>query len=167
VYDFQTSGKNLQLLLDYAKQAGLWVIARPGPYCNAETNGGGFALYLGDGSGGALRSSNEVYHQAWLPWITNVNQILARNEIDKGGPVIMDQVENELTEGTHSPTNTLVVYMQQLESAFRAAGVTVPFMSNEKGQRGQSWSRDYMNVGGAVDVYGESTEPQFDVKNVC
>ncbi|KAL6885812.1 hypothetical protein GGI43DRAFT_279905 [Trichoderma evansii] len=31
IFDFQTSGKNVQLLLDYAKQAGLYVIARPGP----------------------------------------------------------------------------------------------------------------------------------------
>jgi len=147
----------LQLLLDYAKQAGLWVIARPGPYCNGEITGGGFPLYWGDGSGGRLRTSDETYHQAWLPWITNVNQILARNEIDKGGPVILSQIENELTEGTHSPTNTLVLYMEQLETSFRAAGVTVPLMSNEKGQRGQSWSRDYMDVGGSVDIYGSST----------
>jgi beta-galactosidase GanA len=34
VYDFETSGKNIQRLFDYAKQAGLWVIARAGPYCN-------------------------------------------------------------------------------------------------------------------------------------
>lgn len=34
VYDFETSGKNIQRLFDYAKEAGLWVIARAGPYCN-------------------------------------------------------------------------------------------------------------------------------------
>jgi len=37
--------------------------------------------------------------------------------------------------------------MEQLESAFRAAGITVPLSSNEKGQRSESWSTDYQNVG--------------------
>jgi beta-galactosidase len=85
VYDFETSGKNIQRLLDYAKEAGLWVIARAGPYCNAETNGGGLALWGSDGSLGSLRTSDETYHQAWLPWIANVGGILAKNEITKGG----------------------------------------------------------------------------------
>lgn len=34
VYDFETPGKDLQRLFDHAKEAGLWVIARAGPYCN-------------------------------------------------------------------------------------------------------------------------------------
>lgn len=62
VYDFESPGKNIQKLFDYAKQVGLWVITRAGPYCNAETNGGGFALHLSDGSGGKLRTSDETYH---------------------------------------------------------------------------------------------------------
>src|SRR5215468_5890090 len=40
VYDF-TSVRNVDLLLDMAQQAGLYVIARPGPYINAETSAGG------------------------------------------------------------------------------------------------------------------------------
>ena len=37
VIDFETSGKNIQRLFDYAKDAGLYVIARPGPYCNVRS----------------------------------------------------------------------------------------------------------------------------------
>ena len=37
----------------------------------------------------------------------------------------MNQIENELQETTHSVTNTLVIYMEQIEAAFRAAGITV------------------------------------------
>jgi hypothetical protein len=72
-------------MLDYAKEAGLYVVARAGPYRNAETNGGGYALWGSDGSLGVLRTSDETYHQAWLPWITKISQILAANEITKGG----------------------------------------------------------------------------------
>ena len=49
--------------------------------------------------------------------------------------------------------------MEQLKTALRAAGVTVPLTSNEKGMRGQSWSTDYQDVGGAVDVYGLDSYP--------
>lgn len=44
--------------------------------------------------------------------------------------------------------------MEQLEAAFRDAGVVVPFSHNEKGERSESWSTDYEDVGGAVNVYG-------------
>jgi beta-galactosidase GanA len=35
-FDFKTPGKDVQRLFDIAKEEGLYVIARPGPYCNAE-----------------------------------------------------------------------------------------------------------------------------------
>lgn len=155
VYDFETSGKNVQKLFDYAKEAGLWVIARAGPYCNAETNGGGLALWGSDGSLGNLRTGDTTYYQAWLPWITQIGEIIARNEITKGGPVILNQHENELQETSHVATNTLVVYMEQVKKAFLAAGVTVPSTHNEKGMRSMSWSTDYQvcsNFGPVFDT---------------
>jgi len=158
-FDFVTSGKDVQRLLDTAKEVGLYVIARPGPYVNGETNAGGFALWGSDGSMGSLRTSDETYHQAWLPWINEMGSILAKNQITNGGPVILDQIENELQETTHSPNNTLVLYMEQIERASRDAGIVVPLISNEKGQRSQSWSTDYEDVGGAVDIYGLDSYP--------
>jgi hypothetical protein len=176
VYDFESPGKNLQQLFDYAKEAGLWVIARAGPYCNAETNGGGLALWGSDGSLGSLRTSDETHHHAWLPWVQQVGKIIAANQITNGGPVILNQIENELQETVHQANHTLVLYMEQIEKAFRDAGVIVPFTHNEKGMRAQSWSTDYQDVGGvsgyplrsetqansvgqAVDVYGLDSYP--------
>ncbi|CAK44945.1 CAZyme family GH35 [Aspergillus niger] len=158
-YDFETGAHNIQRLFDYAQEAGIYIIARAGPYCNAEFNGGGLALYLSDGSGGELRTSDATYHQAWTPWIERIGKIIADNSITNGGPVILNQIENELQETTHSASNTLVEYMEQIEEAFRAAGVDVPFTSNEKGQRSRSWSTDYEDVGGAVNVYGLDSYP--------
>lgn len=45
--------------------------------------------------------------------------------MESGQTVILNQVENELQETTHTATNSLVLYMEQIEAAFRAAGVTV------------------------------------------
>ncbi|KAF2086381.1 glycoside hydrolase family 35 protein [Saccharata proteae CBS 121410] len=159
VFDFTSPAKDVQRLLDMAKETGLYVIARPGPYCNAETNAGGLALWTTDGSGGDLRTSDETYHQAWLPWVNAIGAILETNQITNGGPIILLQIENELQETTHSANNTLVVYMEQIETAFRHVGIVVPFTSNEKGMRSQSWSTDYEDVGGAVNVYGLDSYP--------
>ncbi|KAK7728732.1 hypothetical protein SLS53_009385 [Cytospora paraplurivora] len=159
VFDFESPGKNVQQLFDYAKEAGLWVIARAGPYSNAETNGGGLALWGSDGSLGSLRTGDETYHEAWLPWIEKIGAIIATNQITNGGPVILNQVENELQETRHTADNTLVVYMEQIEAAFRDAGVVVPSTSNEKGMRSHSWSTDYEDVGGAVNIYGLDSYP--------
>lgn len=49
--------------------------------------------------------------------------------------------------------------MEQLKNATRDAGIVVPTIHNEKGQRGVSWSTDYMDVGGAVNVYGLDSYP--------
>ncbi|RAR00432.1 glycoside hydrolase family 35 protein [Stemphylium lycopersici] len=159
VYDFTSPAKDLQRLFDAAKDAGLYVIARPGPYCNAETNGGGFALWTSDGSGGKYRTSDETYRVAWSEWIAEVGAIIAENQITRGGPVVLAQVENELQETRHEPDNTLVLYMEQLKSAFKASGIVVPLTHNEKGFRSKSWSTDYQNVGGAIDIYGLDSYP--------
>lgn len=158
-YDFTTPGKDIQRIFDLAKEAGLYVIARPGPYCNAETNGGGFALWTSDGSGGKYRTSDETYRKAWSEWITEVGAIIAKNQITNGGPVILAQIENELSETQYDPNDTLVKYMEQLKTAFHEAGIVVPLSHNEKGFRSKSWSSDYKNVGGAVNVYGLDSYP--------
>ncbi|KDN69951.1 putative glycosyl hydrolase family 35 [Colletotrichum sublineola] len=146
VYDFETGGKNTQRLFDYCKEAGLYVIARAGPYCNAETSG--------------ARSSDERYRAGWLPFVTRIGKIIAANQITNGGPVILNQVENEYQQTVYQADHTSVIYMEQLEKAFRDAGIVVPLTHNEKGMRSRiSWSTDYNNVGGAVDMYGLDNYP--------
>lgn len=158
-YDFTSPAKDLQRLLSAAQEAGLYVIARPGPYCNAETNAGGFALWTSDGSGGKYRTSDATYRETWSEWVAQVGSIIAKNQITNGGPVILTQVENELQETRYVANDTLVLYMEQLKTAFKEAGIVVPLTHNEKGFRSKSWSSDYKNVGGAIDVYGLDSYP--------
>jgi hypothetical protein len=88
-------------------------------FIDAETSGGGFPGYVGN-IAGALRTDAEDYHQAWVPYMTAVSQIIAKNQITNGGPIILVQVENEYSEGaTHNP------YMQQIIDLHRANGVVV------------------------------------------
>ncbi|KAF7597434.1 hypothetical protein BBP40_003681 [Aspergillus hancockii] len=158
-FDFKTGAHNVQRLFDYARQAGLYVIARAGPYCNAETSAGGFALWAANGQMGGERTSDEAYYKRWKPWIVEVGKIIAANQITNGGPVILNQHENELQETTYASENTKVIYMEQIAETFKEAGIVVPSSHNEKGMRSVSWSTDYKNVGGAVNVYGLDSYP--------
>jgi hypothetical protein len=73
--------------------------------------------------------------------------------------VVLNQIENEYQETVYDPNHTSVIYMKQIEKAFQDAGVIVPSTHNEKGMRAQSWSSDYKNVGGAVNIYGLDSYP--------
>lgn len=49
--------------------------------------------------------------------------------------------------------------MEQLKAAFEDVGIVVPNTHNEKGLHEVSWSTDYQDVGGAVDIYAMDTYP--------
>lgn len=91
--DFTTAALDIQRLFEYATEAGIWIITRAGPYINAETSAGGVALWTTTGAWGKHRTGDEKHHQAWLPFVTEVGKIFAKNSIVNGGPAILNQHE--------------------------------------------------------------------------
>ena len=79
-----------------ASQAGIYLLARPGPYINAEVAAGGFPGWLLRNPA-ILRSYDLRYLNATDTYIKAVSKIVAAAEITNGGPVIMVQPENEYT----------------------------------------------------------------------
>lgn len=151
VYDF-AGVRDVDELLDIAAQVGLYVIARPGPYINAETSAGGFPGWLTTQAGRA-RSDAPDYLGAVDEWLTHIDAILARHQFTDGtGPVILYQIENELAATGASQRS----YMQHLYDKVRSDGITVPIFHNDKGRRGL-WvprSSDVSGtVPGSVDLY--------------
>ena len=71
------------------------MIARPGPYINAETDAGGFPGWLVTQQGVA-RTDAPDYVAAAEQWLSEVDPIIAAHQITRGGDVILYQVENEL-----------------------------------------------------------------------
>jgi hypothetical protein len=114
-------------LLDYAKEAGLYVLSRPGPYVNAETSAGGLAHWATSGDHGRPRTGDPRFQEAWLPYVKRISIILKKNQISQGGNVILHQIENELRQERYEANHTLVRYMTALEKAFRDEGLVVPF----------------------------------------
>jgi beta-galactosidase GanA len=148
VYDF-TGVRDVDRLLDIADQVGIYVIARPGPYVNAETDSGGFPGWLTTQKGRA-RSSAPDYTAAYRDWLRHIDPIIARHQITNGtGSVILYQVENEYG------SNTDAAYMQQLEQQVRDDGITVP-LSHNHCCGNSSWATGP----GAVDIPGQDSYPQ-------
>jgi beta-galactosidase GanA len=145
VYDF-TGVRDVDALLDIAQQAGLYVIARPGPYINAETSAGGFPGWLTTQAGRA-RSDAPDYLAASDEWLTHIDAILQRHQLSNGtGSVILYQIENELASAGTSQKN----YMRHMYDKVRADGITVPIFHNDKGRNG-IWVPQGANVPGTVE----------------
>jgi beta-galactosidase GanA len=72
-YDF-TGIRDLDRFLSLASEAGLYVIVRPGPYINAETDSGGFPGWLTTIQGRA-RSTAPDYLAAAYQWLSQVDPI--------------------------------------------------------------------------------------------
>jgi beta-galactosidase GanA len=101
VYDF-TGVRDVNRLLNIASQVGIYVIARPGPYINAETDSGGFPAWL-DIQQGRARSSARDYTAAYHEWLAHIDPIIARHQLTNGtGTVILYQVESS-TRSTCRP----------------------------------------------------------------
>jgi beta-galactosidase GanA len=118
-----------------AKDLGLYMIIRPGPYVNAEANAGGFPLWITTGAYGALRDNDTTYTEAWMPYWSAISQKIAPHLITNGGNVILFQIENELgNQWTNIPNRTSNVavqeYMQLLEDTARDNGINVPLTHN-------------------------------------
>jgi beta-galactosidase GanA len=82
-------------VLDEAQKAGIYVIARPGPYINAEVDSGGFPLWLTQ-KPVKNRSPDPDYIRLGDEWLTQIDKIIARHQLSDGrGSVIAYQIENE------------------------------------------------------------------------
>ena len=87
---------NLHLFLQKVAAAGLFVNFRIGPYVCAEWSWGGYPYNLAQIPGVATRSSNAAW-EAWMRSILlNVTTEFRGYFADRGGPIVLAQVENEL-----------------------------------------------------------------------
>ncbi|KAI0343743.1 putative beta-galactosidase [Trametopsis cervina] len=137
-------------LYEIAKEVGLLVVARPGPYINAETTAGGFPGWLTNIPAKA-RTNETGFTDAWTPYI----------EAYPDGPVIAVQSENEFFPSTPSDPGRSE-HMVLIENTLRANGITkVPLTHNDASPAGR-----FAHGLGEVDLYMWDAYPQgFDCAN--
>lgn len=120
--------------LDAARKAGLWAIVRPGPYICAEWENGGLPHWLA----GRARTSEAVYLEQVERWFGRLLPQIVTRQADRGGPVIMVQVENE-----YGSYGSDAEYLRRLAALLRAQGVSVPLFTSDGPE-------DHMLTGGSV-----------------
>ncbi|KAJ5391927.1 hypothetical protein N7509_007417 [Penicillium cosmopolitanum] len=137
---------NLDKFFDAATEAGIYLIARPGPYINAETTAGG---------------QRKNICQQWA-------ELSREHRSPTGGPVIMVQPENEYAtwpdvSEEEFPTQMNREYMKYVEKQLLNTGITVPLIVNDNKALG------YWAPGsglGATDIYGIDSYPlRYDCGN--
>ncbi|HWG02888.1 MAG TPA: beta-galactosidase [Trebonia sp.] len=155
VYDFG-GVRDYNTFLNMAQQAGLYVIARPGPYINAETDGGGIPSWVLTAPNG-YRAYTQPYLSAALQWLSEINPVIAAHQVTNGGNVIAYQVENEYaSHGTNAQQ-----YMAAIEQQAKSDGINVPFTFNQC-----CGSQTFTSGLGAVNISGTDNYPLgFDCAN--
>lgn len=153
---------DLQPFIDAAVEAGLYLIARPGPYVNSELSGGGFPGWL-QRNKGELRSMAPDYLNATSTYVSKVLEVISAAQITKGGPVILVQPENEysLANIPNIAESYKVLdpkYMEFMKKQFRENGIELPLISNDAFPLG-NWAPG--SGEGELDIYAHDTYPLY------
>ncbi|KAJ5642440.1 hypothetical protein N7490_006440 [Penicillium lividum] len=162
--DFTTGAHDINPIFELAKELGLYVLVRPGPYINAETTAGGFPLWLTTGEYGSLRNNDTRYTKAWTPYMSEMAKITSKYQVTDGHMSIGYQIENEygdqwISTSEKIPNNTAIAYMELLEANARDNGINIPLTANDPNMNSLSWGTDYINGEGNVDVAGVDSYP--------
>ncbi|PWY89958.1 putative beta-galactosidase B [Aspergillus heteromorphus CBS 117.55] len=163
--DFTTGARDITPIFELAKELGMYIIVRPGPYINAEASAGGFPLWLTTGDYGTLRNNDSRYTAAWKPYFEKMSQITSDYQVTNGQNTLVYQIENEYGDqwltspSERDPNMTAIHYMELLEASARENGILVPFTANEANMDAMSWGPDWSNAGGNVDVVGLDSYP--------
>lgn len=109
-----------------AREEGLDVIVRPGPYICTELDFGGFPAWLLKTPGLRVRSLDPRFMRASAAYLKRVGQELAPLQSTRGGPIIMVQVENEY--GSFGNDHD---YMASIRQQVLDAGFDVPLFTSD------------------------------------
>lgn len=115
-FDF-TGMLDVAAYIKMAQEEGLYVLLRPGPYICAEWNFGGFPAWLLATPDIRLRCHDPRYLAAVDRYLLRVGQECAALQYQRGGPIILVQVENE-----YGAFGNDRVYLEWMVDANRRAG---------------------------------------------
>jgi beta-galactosidase len=124
--EFDFSGDHdLDAFLQMIKQMGMYAIVRVGPYYCGEWNLGGYPIWLKLKPGVRVREDNPQFLNAVDHFFDKLIPIVAKNQVNHDGPVIMVQLENEHRAGwgTVTPNG----YFRHLISKTVSLGLQVPY----------------------------------------
>ncbi len=112
-----TDNNDLRAFVQLAQKNGMYVIVRPGPYVCAEWEMGGLPWWLLKKQDIRLREQDPFFMERLRVFEKKVGEQIGDLTIEKGGPIIMVQVENEYgSYGEDKP------YISEVRDIIRESG---------------------------------------------
>jgi len=122
---FETDGLlDLGAFLKCVADAGLYAIVRPGPYICGEWDNGGLPAWLFRDPEVGIRRHEPRFMGAVGGYLESVYDVVRPWQVDRGGPVLLVQVENEYGAFGDDPA-----YLKALVEITRDADITVPLVT--------------------------------------
>ena len=153
VFDFQTGNHNIAKFVKMVQDEGMWLILRPGPYVCAEWDFGGLPAYLLAYPDIKVRCMDPRYTEAASKYINNLALQVKDLQVNKGGPILMVQIENEY--GSYGNDR---IYMNWLKDVWVKAGIEVPFYTADG-------ATPYMLEAGTVPGAAIGLDPGTNTQN--
>ncbi len=148
--------RDIRRFIELAQDLGLYIIIRPSPYICSEWEFGGLPAWLLKDKDVRLRCCYEPYLQAVKEYYSVLIPMLAPYQIDRGGRIIMFQIENE-----YGYYGNDTAYLEFLRDTMREYGITVPFVTSDG-----PWNEPVFRSGLVEDAlptgnFGSAAEWQF------
>jgi beta-galactosidase len=161
VWDFKTENRDIAEFIKIAKEEGLFVILRPGPYACAEWEFGGYPWWLQKNKELVIRSNNKPFLDSCRTYITKLTEQVKPWLVSNGGPVIMVQAENEfgsyVFQRKDIPIEEHKKYNSAIKSMLTEAGFDCPFFTSDG-----SWLFD----GGALPGVLPTANGEGNIENL-
>ncbi len=124
VWDWKSDNHDLRAFVELAKEEGMYIVLRPGPYTCAEWDFGGLPYWF---AGTRVRTTDPAFMDSCRTYLRQVYKQVDGLFIEQGGNIIMTQVENEY--GSFSFDRQFAVshrqrriYMERMADIFREVG---------------------------------------------
>ncbi len=160
-WDWTTGEHNLRQYIQTAQEEGLMVILRPGPYCCAEWEYGGYPWWLQQEKDLVIRANNRAFLDSCSAYIHQLADQVRDLQITHGGPIIMVQAENEfgsyVAQRPDIPLEEHKRYSSAIRQMLTEAGFDIPMFTSDG-----SW----LFQGGAIEGALPTANGEDNVENL-
>lgn len=160
-WDWTTDEHNLRKFVQTAQEEDMLVILRPGPYCCAEWEYGGYPWWLQQQEGLVVRCYNQPFLDACRTYVNQLADQVRDLQITHGGPIVMVQAENEFGSYVSQRPDIPLVEHKRYSAAIRQtlidAGFDIPMFTSDG-----SW----LFEGGAIEGALPTANGEDNVENL-
>ncbi len=160
-WDWTSDEHNIRKFVLLAQEEGMHVILRPGPYCCAEWEYGGYPWWLQQTPGLVIRSNNQLFLDSCRVYVNQLADQLRDLQVTHGGPIVMVQAENEfgsyVAQRKDIPLEEHKKYSASIRQILLDAGFDIPMFTSDG-----SW----LFNGGAIEGALPTANGEDNIENL-